>query len=201
MSDKTATTDHPIHPMLASRWSPRAFSPAARQRHHRLDVRGRTLVAIREQPATVGLHLRGTRHAGFRGALRVPQGIERAVGAQRRPSRTGARTPGKARWKPERARTLRSRPSGRAHDIPGVRPGRPRSSDGRVRSCPSACGTRYPAWPSWCPGLTRLSAAGWCLGAGVFVAGTRRAAGIEMCPQHPLIRRVEAPAARQHALA
>lgn len=27
MSDKTATTDHPIHPMLASRWSPRAFSP------------------------------------------------------------------------------------------------------------------------------------------------------------------------------
>ncbi len=26
MSDKTARTDHPIHPMLASRWSPRAFS-------------------------------------------------------------------------------------------------------------------------------------------------------------------------------
>lgn len=26
MLDKTAKTDHPIHPMLASRWSPRAFS-------------------------------------------------------------------------------------------------------------------------------------------------------------------------------
>lgn len=26
MQDKTARTDHPIHPMLASRWSPRAFS-------------------------------------------------------------------------------------------------------------------------------------------------------------------------------
>jgi nitroreductase len=26
MSDKTARTDHPVHPMLASRWSPRAFS-------------------------------------------------------------------------------------------------------------------------------------------------------------------------------
>ncbi len=26
MQDKTASTDHPIHPMLASRWSPRAFS-------------------------------------------------------------------------------------------------------------------------------------------------------------------------------
>jgi nitroreductase len=27
MPDKTANTDHPIHPMLASRWSPRAFLP------------------------------------------------------------------------------------------------------------------------------------------------------------------------------
>ena len=73
MTDKTATTAHPILPLLAERWSPRAFTHGSRSTTPaRLAVRGGALVALRQQPPALGL--RPCRH-GSEGFARIVESL------------------------------------------------------------------------------------------------------------------------------